>query len=75
MQLIQMQKPINHISHNQIRFKPVPQISRRLWTHNRVKWNKMKYLVPAKKMFSLFSFKPNYSFTVLCNLLNMSGLH
>lgn len=47
MQLIQMQKPINHVSHNQISFKRVPQISRGLWKHYQRGMEQMKYLVPA----------------------------
>lgn len=47
MQLIQMQKPINRISYNQISFKRVPQISRGLWKHYQSEMGQMKYLVLA----------------------------
>lgn len=47
MQLIQMQKSINRISHNQISFKWVPQISRGLWKYNQSEMEQMKFLVLA----------------------------
>lgn len=47
MQLIQMQKPINRISRNQISFKSVSQISRGLWKHYQSEMEPVKYLVTA----------------------------
>lgn len=37
-----MQKPINHVSRNQISFKRVPQISRGLWKHYQSEMEQMK---------------------------------
>lgn len=55
MQLIQMQKPINHISHNQISFRPVPQISRRLWTHNQSEMEQNEIFSASKEnVFIIF---------------------
>lgn len=54
MQLIQMQKPINRISYNQISFKWVPQISRGLWKHYQSEMEQVKCVVPAQEIFHYF---------------------
>lgn len=55
MQLIQMQKPINCVLHNQISFKWVPQISRGFQSTTKAKWNKWCIWCQYRKHFINFS--------------------